>query len=146
MTGNTGQMELSFFAKDNIDEILIKVVEFTQARYEIISDNIKKCRLPGFVPKRLDAEEFATLISAALAEHLKNNRLVLCDGQTVMFGSGGELTVKPKIDDEAAAMKNNDYDRYIELQKKRLKENVANNKLAVALYEQKARKTALAAG
>lgn len=135
-------MDLSFLAKDNLDEILIKVVEFTRARHEVISDNIKSCNLPDFTPRRLDAEEFALLISAALAEHVKNSRLVLCDGQSVRFGIGGELTIEPKIDTEAALLRRDDCDSYIHLQKKRLRENIANNKLAVALYEQKAQKTA----
>lgn len=139
---NTGQMDLPSLAMDNIDEILLKVVEFTRLRHEIISENIKKCHISGFMPSRVNSEEFAMLITAALSEHLRTSQLVFRDGSSVSFGNAGGFTLSPEADTEAAHLKSNDRRGYILLQRTRLRENMVNNRLAVALLEHKAEKSA----
>ena len=134
-------MDLSSLVQDNIDEILVKIIEFTRLRHEVISANINNCNRPGFVPKRLDGEEFATLISSGLSEHFKTNRLVLEDGQNVSFGSDGDFTITPKFDASAATVYRDDVDSFLLMQKERLSENMINNKQAVALFEQKLQKS-----
>lgn len=137
MTDNTRQMDLLSLIRDNIDEILVKVIQFTYTHHNLISDNIKNCRVSGFVPRYIDVEDFAKVISAALTEHQSSNRLALCDSRTVSFLPGGNFSLEPQIDLNAAGLIDTDFDAYLKLQKDRLKENAINNRTACALLEHK---------
>jgi hypothetical protein len=134
---NTRQMDLLSLIRDNIDEILVKVIQFTYMHHNLISDNIKNCRVAGFIPRYIDVEDFAKVISAALTEHQSNNRLALCDSRTVNFLPGGNFTLEPQIDLNAVELIDSDFDAYLKLQKDRLRENTINNRTACALLEHK---------
>ena len=137
MTNNTGQMDLSALIRDNIDDILVKIIQFTHIRHRVIADNIKNCRRADFVPRRVDVEDFAKVMSVALAEHQRSKKLSLCDSHTITFSFGGKLDVRPETDTAAQKLFNQDFRRYILLQKQRLKENIVNNKTACALLRHK---------
>jgi hypothetical protein len=137
LTNNTRQTDLLSLINDNIDEILVKIIQFTHIRHTLISDNIRNCRAAGFVPRYIDEEDFAKVISMALAEHQRNNRLALCDSGTVRFLPDGDFRLEPQIDTEATKLFDSDFEAYIQLQKNRLKENSINNKTACALLEHK---------
>ena len=144
MTDNTGQMELSSLVRDNIDEILVKIIQFTHLHHNLISDNIRNCQTVGFVPQCIDVEDFTRVISIALAEHQENRRLALCDSRTVCFLPGGNFRLEPMIDVEAAQLVDSDFEAYVELQRTRLKENSINNKAACALLTHKLNKAEVA--
>jgi len=137
LTNDTRQMDLLSLIQDNIDEILVKIIQFTHIRHTLISDNIRNCRAVGFVPRYIDDEDFAKVISIALAEHQRNNRLALCDSDTVSFLPDGDFRLEPQIDTEATKLFDSDFEAYVQLQKNRLKENSINNKAACALLEHK---------
>jgi len=145
LTNNTGQMDLSSLIRDNIDDILVKIIQFTHIRHRIILDNIKNCRAAGFVPKYVDVEDFAKVISVALAEHQRSKKLSLCDSHAISFSFGGRLSIEPEADIAAQKLFAQDFERYICLQKQRLNENVANNKTACALLRHKMRSAKMAA-
>jgi len=133
-------MDLSSLIRDNIDEVLVRIIQFTHIHHNLISDNIRNCKASGFVPQYIDAEDFAKVISAALTEHQGNKRLALCDSGTVSFLPGGNFRLEPQIDTEAAELVDSDFEAYVKLQKNRLKENAINNKTACALLEHKLRR------
>lgn len=85
----------------------------------------------------VDVEDFANVISIALSEHQKSRRLALCDSKTVRFTSGGNFSIEPQADSQAARLIQEDFTAYIELQKNRLKENMTNNRTACALFYHK---------
>jgi hypothetical protein len=130
-------MDLSSLIRDNIDDILIKIIQFTHIRHRVIADNIKNCRSAGFVPRRVDVDDFAKVMSVALAEHQRSKKLSLCDSHTITFSFGGKLDVRPEMDAAAQKLFVQDFRRYILLQKQRLKENIVNNKTACALLRHK---------
>jgi flagellar basal body rod protein FlgB len=138
-------MDLSSLIRDNIDDILVKIIQFTHIRHCIIADNIKNCRSAGFVPRHVDVEDFAKVISVALAEHQRSKKLSLCDSHTITFSFGGKLDVKPEMDIAAQKLFVQDFRRYILLQKQRLKENIVNNKTACALLRHKRQSADMAA-
>lgn len=123
--------------RDNIDDVLVKIIQFTHIHHKVILENINNCHLAEFVPRQVDVEDFARIISAALSEHQKTRRLVLCDSESVNFLPGGRLNVKLKVDTAAKRLFEEDFDRYIRLQKQRLNENTINNKTACALLGHK---------
>jgi hypothetical protein len=130
-------MDLSSLIRDNIDDVLVKIIQFTHVRHNVILKNIEECHCIDFAPRNVDVEDFARIISAALSEHQKSKRLVLCDSPTVSFRSGGQLNIKLKVDTAAQRLFEQDFDQYICLQQQRLNENAINNKTACALLSHK---------
>jgi len=134
---NKGQMELSSLVRDGIDEILVRIIQFTNIHHNILTDNIRNSRQFGFAPKYVDVDDFARAVSIALAEYQKTKRLVFCDSRSIKFMAGGEFLLEPQIDLYAAELLESDFGGYIELQKDRMKENIANNRAACALFYHK---------
>jgi hypothetical protein len=131
------QTDLSSLVRDNIDQMLVHIIQFTNIHHNILKDNIRNCRKNNFVPLYVDADDFAKVISIALSEHQKSKRLALCDSRTVRFIEGGRFCVEPQNDIYAANLIEEDFQAYVELQKSRLKENMANNRTACALFYHK---------
>ncbi len=60
-------MNLMSLMTDNITEILIKIVKFTQTRQKILIQNIINFQNPGFVPKELEVNEFSDVLMPVFA-------------------------------------------------------------------------------
>jgi hypothetical protein len=138
-------MELSLI-RDNIDEVLVKIIQFTHIHHKIILENINNCYSAGFVPRRVNVEDFAKVISIALAEHQRSKRLMLCDSDSVSFLPGGRLNIKLEMDTAARELFEQDFEQYLHLQRQQLKENTINNRTACALLEHKLRAANPSAG
>ena len=130
-------MNLTSLINDNITEILTLLIEFTQARQKILIQNIKNSHIPGFVPKELDVNEFSNLLSFAIDEHVRSNRLVLYDTKNIKFGLDGDFNFTSIEDQSGKVLFENNADEYFELQIKKLWENSLNQKVAVELLKQK---------
>ena len=122
---------------DNITELLIKIVEFTQARQKLLTRNINNVHKSGFIPKDLDVNEFSTLLNNAINEHIKNHRLVLFDTENIKFGVSGSFEIKPVVDRYSKKLLEKDPNEYLELQINKLLENSLNQKVAAELLKQK---------
>ena len=130
-------MNLTSLITDNITEILIKIVKFTQSRQKILVQNIINIRNPGFVPKDLKVDEFSDVLNNAIDEHVQNRRLVLCDTENIKFGAMGDLELKPIIDEYGERLLEENRDEYIEWQIEKLWENSLSQKIAAELLRQK---------
>ena len=133
----TMHVNLSTFITDNVAELLVKILEFTRRRHRVLAENISNIHEGGFTPKDLAVEEFADLIDGAINEHEHSRRLVMRDTDNVKFGYNGSFETKPLIDDHAKGLLGSDIDGYLELQKKKLAENLLNHRVAVELLRQK---------
>jgi len=130
-------MNLTPLITDNISEILTLLIEFTQARQKILIQNITNSHIPGFVPKELEVDEFSRLLNFAIDEHVRTQRLVLCDTENIKFGADGGFDVTPIDDDRGMELIENNLDEYIEMQIDKLWENSLNQKVAAELLKQK---------
>jgi flagellar basal body rod protein FlgB len=130
-------MNLMPLITDNIAELLVKIIEFTQSRQKILAQNINNIHSPGFVPKDLAVEEFCDSLSNAIYEHLRSQRLLFCDTRNIKFGAGGGLEVHPTIDKYAQKLLEENREGYYELQINKLLENSINQRVAAALLRQK---------
>jgi flagellar basal body rod protein FlgB len=130
-------MNLSSKITDNITELLALILEFTGRRQEILTQNIKGVQTAGFVPRDLDVEKFAELMTEAISEHVRSRRLLLRDSENVKFGLSGSFEVLPIVDEEARQLFENDTGKYLELQIKKLSENLINNRTAAELLGRK---------
>ena len=130
-------MNLMSLITDNITEILIKIVKFTQTRQKILIQNIINVQNPGFVPKELDVNEFSDVLNNAIDEHVRNQRLVLRDTENIKFGASGSIELNPVIDEHGIKLLEENRDEYIERQINKLWENSLNQKLAAELLRQK---------
>jgi len=130
-------MNLTSLITDNITEILVKIIEFTETRQKILARNITNIHDPGFVPKDLAVDEFSNSLNNAIDEHIRNQRLVLRDTENVKFGVSGSFEVKPLVDECGKELLEESRDEYLELQINRLSENSLNQRLAAELLRQK---------
>jgi flagellar basal body rod protein FlgB len=130
-------MNLTPLMTDNITEILIKVMEFTQTRQKILIQNIINIHDPGFIPKELEVNEFSSVLNDAIDEHIQNQRLVLCDTENIKFGTSGSFEIRPVVDEYGKELLEGDPDGYLELQISRLWENSLNQKVAAELLKRK---------
>ena len=132
-------MNLTSLITDNITEILVKIIEFTHTRQKILAQNITNIHEPGFVPKDLAVDEFSNSLNNAINEHIRNQRLVLCDTENIKFGVSGSIEVKPLVDECSRELLEENRDEYLELQINKLSENSLNQRLATVLLRQKQR-------
>lgn len=130
-------VNLSALVTDNVSELLLKILEFTHNRHKILAENISNLHGTGFVPKDLAVEEFADAMDIAIGEHERNRRLMLRDTENVKFGYNGAFEAKPVVDKYAKQLFENDINSYLELQKKKLAENLLNYRVASKLLRQK---------
>lgn len=130
-------MKLQQLITDNVTELLVKIVEFTGTRHQILIQNLNAMHIPEFVPKDLDANEFAALLHEAIDEHKHNRRLLLRDSENIKFGVGGSFQAKPVVDRYAKELLEDHRKQYIELQIDKLAENSLNQRLAVELLRYK---------
>jgi flagellar basal body rod protein FlgB len=130
-------MNLPSLIIDNITELLVKIIEFTQTRREILTQNINNVHDSGFVPKDLLVDEFSELLHNAIDEHIQNRRLLLRDTENIKFGVNGSFEVKPIVDEYAKKLLENNRDEYLELQLNKLLENSLNQKVAAQLLRQR---------
>lgn len=122
---------------DNLSDVLSKVLHFTNERHRLLINNLNNVNNPGYTPKDLDAHEFASLMEAALAEHITNGRLAYLDAQNTTFGQDSTLNLTPAVDKKAKNLFQNDSKAYIKLQTEKLAENATNNRIAVELIRKK---------
>ena len=130
-------MDFSATTTDNITEVLDKILEFTKRRDRVLIQNIKEVHTKGFVPKDLDVMEFAELMSFAITEYIRSERLLLRDTENLKFGAEGSFETLPIVDEYAKEILERDTKKYLEIQIKKLSENLINNKVAIELLEHK---------
>ena len=122
---------------DNITELLVKIIAFTQTRERLLTENINNARTSGFVPTDLAVDEFSLVMNTALNEHISKRRLVLHDTESIKFGRAGGFQVRPLTDDSAKKLMRENPDAYLEEQLNRLMENRLNQRIATELLRKK---------
>jgi len=136
-------MNVSTTVTDNMTEVLTRIVEFTDRRRDVLTRNLFDYRRPGFRPLDLPVSEFAECMTEAVCEHVRSQRLLLCDRQAVRFGAQGTFDAEAQVDTQAETLLQNDIKQYLQAQIRKLSENLMNNRIAVELLQQKQRQTAL---
>jgi len=134
-------MNISSTAADNITEVLSNILEFTQRRRSVITENIMNVNTPGYEPKDLDITEFADLMAQAIVEHMHSQRLLLCDGEHILFGHEGSFRTISIIDEQAKALLATDIKGYLRYQTEKLSENLFNSHVAGDLLDRKQRRS-----
>jgi hypothetical protein len=129
-------VNLSSHAEDNVSELLLKIIAFTKTRHDLLSENIKGIRTRGFLPLDLQVDEFADVMAQAIEEHVRNERLVLCDSDSITFGEGGLFEAEAVVDERAMDLFQRDIEMYLQHQMQKLRENLLNQKIAMELLRQ----------
>jgi flagellar basal body rod protein FlgB len=130
-------MNLPLLTIDNVTELLIKIIEFTQIRQKVLTRNINNIRRAGFVPKDLKVDEFSEVLHTAIHEHTRNRRLVLCDTENIKFGINGSFEANAVADEYAKELLEENRGEYLQLQINKLLENSLNQRLAAELLRQR---------
>jgi hypothetical protein len=127
---------LSCYAEDNVSDLLLKIISFTRMRHDLLSENIKGIRTSGFLPRDLQVDEFADVMIQAVEEHVRSERLLLCDSDSISFGRDGDFDAEPVIDERAMDLFQKDIELYLQHQMGKLRENLLNQKIAMELLRQ----------
>lgn len=122
---------------DNISDILVKIIYFTQLRRRVLHENLHRAQEPGFTPQDMPVREFAEALNLAVAEHLQNDRLLFQDTPSIHFGPNSTMDIRPVVDPHAHTLLRTDLDQYTELQIRKLLENCLNRRVAEELLRQK---------
>lgn len=130
-------MDFSSPIPDNLSELLVKIVQFTERRRDVLYENIHNTRNPGFVPHDMPVPEFVHILNGAIAEHLLHQRLLFCDSENIRFGRNSIMDITPVPDQPAHALLQTNRDEYVELQVGKLLENSLNRKVAKELLRLK---------
>lgn len=130
-------MDALSLISDNISEILVKIIHFTELRRRVLHRNIHQVDTARFVPEDLPVREFADLLNEAVAEHLQHRRLLFRDTARIRFGPNHTMRIQPETDAYAHALLRTDRDQYMELQVNKLLENSLNRKVAQELLRDK---------
>lgn len=123
--------------RDNISDLLVRIIEFTHTRQRVLSENIRNIHIAGFTPKDLSVDEFAQSLNEAIVQHVQNRRLVLRDTDNIKFGARTSMQAIPIVDEYASELLEHNKDEYLELQINKLVENRLNQKIAAELLRQK---------
>ena len=130
-------MKLSTTTIDNITEVLTRIVEFTDRRRDVLTRNLFDYQTADFLPKDLPVCQFAECMTEAVSEHIRSKRLLLCDRKNVSFGEAGSFDVDPIVDSKAKDLLKSNTKDYLQMQIRKLSENLMNNRIAVELLKQK---------
>ena len=132
-------MNLASLLTDNITEILIKIVEFTQARQKTLIENINNINNSEFIPKDLAVDEFSGVLAKTINEHTQSQRLVFFDTNNIKFKTGFTFDARAVIDKYAQKLLKHNREEYLEQQINKLLENALNQRIAAELLRQKDR-------
>jgi flagellar basal body rod protein FlgB len=130
-------MNLMSLVTDNITEILINIVKFTQTRQKILIQNLINVQNPEYIPRELEVNEFSEVLNNAIDEHILNQRLVLRDTENIKFGPSGNINLTPIVDEHGVKLLEGNRQEYIDRQINKLWENSLNQKFAAQLLKQK---------
>ena len=122
---------------DNVTELLVHIVEFTERRNKLLMNNVLEYNRPGFTPMDLDVTGFADLMTDAVSEHVQNDRLLLRDTETIRFGREGVFESSPVADESAKKLIKNDIRKYLKVQVRKVTENLFNKRVASELLAKK---------
>ncbi len=123
---------------DNVTELLVKIIEFTEERQKLLASNIRGAKQLGYIPRDLQVSEFCGALNIAIMEHATKKRLLLCDSDCVKFGAGGSMQLEPIADEYSVSLLNaGKHDEYLEHQISKLLENSLNQRVAAELLRQK---------
>jgi hypothetical protein len=125
------------FVADNISDVLVKIICFTQLRRRVLHENLRNADDPDFAPRDLPVRELAEALNVAVAEHLQNHRLLFRDTPHIRFGPNNTMEARPVADPHAHALLHTNRDEYTELQVHKLLENCLNRRVAEELFRQK---------
>ena len=128
-------MNISLTAADNITEVLSKILEFTERRRALITNNITNVNTPGYEPRDLDVTEFTDLMTQAISEHIHSQRLLLCDGRNIRFGQEGTFETTSIADERAGQLLATNSKEYLCYQTEKLSQNLLNSHVAGGLLD-----------
>lgn len=118
---------------DNVTEVLVRIIDYTERRRDVLTRNIFDYREENFNPQDLPETEFAHRMTEAVSEHMRSERLLFCDSENVQFYSSGEFDIQPVSDVKAKDILHSNVHDYLKLQIQKLSENLMNNRIAAEL-------------
>ena len=118
---------------NNITEVLLRIIHYTERRRDVLTRNIFDYRQADYCPQDMPEAEFAQRMTEAVSEHIRSERLLFCDSEHVRFYGGGGFDIQPVPDAQAKDLLSRNVHDYLKLQIQKLSENLMNNRIATEL-------------
>lgn len=118
---------------DNVTEVLLRIIDYTERRRDVLTRNIFDYRRDNYYPQDLPESEFAQRMTEAVSEHIRSERLMFCDSDHIRFHGGGVFEIQPVPDTAAKELLHANVRDYLKLQIQKLSENLMNNRIAAEL-------------
>ena len=118
---------------DNITEVLLRIIDYTERRRDVLTRNIFDYRRDNYSPQDLPESEFALRMTEAISEHICSERLLFCDSEHIQFYGNGVFEIQPVPDPAAKDLLHRNVRDYLKLQIQKLSENLMNNRIAAEL-------------
>ena len=118
---------------DNITEVLLRIIDYTERRRDVLTRNIFDYRRDNYYPQDMPESEFARRMTEAVSEHIRSERLMFCDSDHIRFHGGGVFEIQPVPDTAAKDLLHSNIRDYLKLQIQKLSENLMNNRIAAEL-------------
>ena len=125
---------------DNISEVLLRIINYTERRRDVLTRNIFDFRRDNYCPQDLPESEFALRMTEAISEHVRSERLLFCDSDHIRFHGGGVFDIDPVPDNAAKDLLSSSVRDYLKLQIQKLSENLMNNRIAAELLRHQQRR------
>lgn len=118
---------------DNVTDVLVRIINYTERRRDVLTRNIFDYSQEGFCPQDLPEAEFAERMTEAITEHLRSERLMFCDSEHIQFSDGSDFVIHPVTDHAAQKLLGASVSDYLRSQIQKLSENLMNNRIAAEL-------------
>lgn len=118
---------------DNVTEVLLRIIDYTEQRRDVLTRNIFDYHQENFCPQDMPEAEFAQRMTEAVTEHLRSERLLFCDSDHIQFQGGGAFEIQPVQDLRAKELLHDNVRDYLKFQVHKLSENLMNNRIAADL-------------
>lgn len=119
---------------NNVSDILLKIISFTEKRMEILKQNIISVDREDYVPMDLDTEQFAEIMACAVSEHVNHNRAVFADNENFQFGLQDEIRCRSVVDHRAGKLLRDNTKEYLKYELEKMAENTNNYSTARNLF------------
>ncbi len=128
---------------DNVTDVLVRIIDYTERRRDVLTRNIFDYCQDGFCPQDLPEAEFAERMTEAISEHMRSERLLFCDSEHIEFRDGGSFVIHPVVDHAAGELLRSSVSDYLRSQIQKLSENLMNNRIAAELLRHQQQRDSL---
>jgi flagellar basal-body rod protein FlgB len=119
--------------------VLEKVLSFTQARHEVLANNVSNFDTPGYKMKDLSVQEFTSALELAVARRDSGGAdapLQMADTRHLRWDQQGHLQAQPSLSEDTNILFHDGNNRSVEKQMSEMSKNALLHNVTVELLRE----------